>query len=284
MTMRDLIPVDLLQTFVAVVDAGSFTGAARSLEVRQSTISQQIARLEALAHRRLIDRDTHSMALTVDGERLLDQARSILDAHLRLGESLSEAPLRGRLRLGASEDFVLSALPDVLATFVRRHPEVDLELSAGLSHDLYDAFDAGRLDVIFVKRKAGDRRGSIAWREPIRWVCRPNFRIDPDAPLPLLLYPPPSVTRARAIETLDRLDRRWRVAFTSASLAGLTAAARAGIGIMPHSARLIPPGLAVVGGGPSLPPLPDIEFVVIGPGAGHPAAQGLIATMLQWAA
>lgn len=284
MTMRDLIPVDLLQTFVAVVDAGSFTGAARSLEVRQSTISQQIARLEALAHRRLIDRDTHSMALTVDGERLLDQARSILDAHLRLGESLSEAPLRGRLRLGASEDFVLSALPDVLATFVRRHPEVDLELSAGLSHDLYDAFDAGRLDVIFVKRKAGDRRGSIAWREPIRWVGRPNFRIDPDAPLPLLLYPPPSVTRARAIETLDLLDRRWRVAFTSASLAGLTAAARAGIGIMPHSARLIPPGLAVVGGGPSLPPLPDIEFVVIGPGAGHPAAQGLIATMLQWAA
>jgi DNA-binding transcriptional LysR family regulator len=284
MTMRDLIPVDLLQTFVAVVDAGSFTGAARSLEVRQSTISQQIARLEALAHRRLIDRDTHSMALTVDGERLLDQARSILDAHLRLGESLSEAPLRGRLRLGASEDFVLSALPDVLATFARRHPEVDLELSAGLSHDLYDAFDAGRLDVIFVKRKAGDRRGSIAWREPIRWVGRPNFRIDPDAPLPLLLYPPPSVTRARAIETLDRLDRRWRVAFTSASLAGLTAAARAGIGIMPHSARLIPPGLAVVGGGPSLPPLPDIEFVVIGPGAGHPAAQGLIATMLQWAA
>lgn len=282
--MRDLIPVDLLQTFVAVVDAGSFTGAARNLEVRQSTISQQIARLEALAHRRLIDRDTHSMALTVDGERLLDQARSILDAHLRLGESLSEAPLRGRLRLGASEDFVLSALPDVLATFVRRHPEVDLELSAGLSHDLYDAFDAGRLDVIFVKRKAGDRRGSIAWREPIRWVGRPNFRIDPDAPLPLLLYPPPSVTRARAIETLDRLDSRWRVAFTSASLAGLTAAARAGIGIMPHSARLIPPGLAVVGGGPSLPPLPDIEFVVIGPGAGHPAAQGLIATMLQWAA
>ena len=282
--MRDLIPVDLLQTFVTVVDAGSFTGAARSLEVRQSTISQQIARLEALAHRRLIDRDTHSMALTVDGERLLDQARSIIDAHLRLEASLSEAPLRGRLRLGASEDFVLSALPDVLATFVRRHPEVDLELSAGLSNDLYDAFDAGRLDVLFVKRKTGDRRGSVAWREPIRWVGHPDFRVDPDGPLPLLLYPSPSVTRARAIETLDRFDRRWRVAFTSASLAGLTAAARAGIGIMPHSARLIPPGLVVLGGGLSLPSLPDVEFVVVGPGAGHPAAQGLIATMLQWAA
>jgi len=264
------------------VDAGSFTGGARLLGVRQSTVSQQIARLETLARRRLIDRDTHRMALTVEGERLLDQARAIIDAHVRLEESLSGAPLRGRLRLGASEDFVLSALPDVLATFARRHPEVDLELSAGLSHDLYDAFDAGRLDVLFVKRKAGDRRGIVAWREPIRWVGRPDLRIDPDAALPLLLYPSPSVTRARAIETLDSLERRWRIAFTSASLTGLTAAARAGIGIMLHSARLIPPGLAVINANAVLPPLPDVEFVVIGPGAGHPAADGLIATMIQW--
>lgn len=283
MGARTLIPVDLLQAFVAVVDARSFTGAARALGVRQSTVSQQIARLESLARRRLIDRDTHRMALTVDGERLLDQARAIIDANIRMEESLSDAPLRGRLRLGASEDFVLSALPDVLATFARRHPEVDLELSAGLSHDLYDAFDAGRLDVIFVKRKAGDRRGTVAWREPIRWASRPDFRVDPDGPLPLLLYPPPSVTRARAIETLDRLDRRWRVAFTSASLTGLTAAARAGIGIMPHSARLMPAGLSVVPAGAGLPALPEVEFVVIGPGPGHPAADGLIATMLQWA-
>lgn len=279
---QNLIPIDLLQAFVAVIDAGNFTRAARAMGLRQSTVSQQIARLEALAGRRLIDRDTHRMALTPVGERLLDQARAIIDAHVRLSQSLSEAPLRGRLRLGASEDFVLSALPDVLATFARRHPEVDLELTAGLSHDLYDAFDAGRLDVLFVKRRKGDRRGITAWREAIRWIGHPDFHVDPQAPLALLLYPPPSVTRAEALETLDHCDRSWRVAFTSASLTGLSAAARAGIGIMPHSARLIPPGLSVITA-PTLPALPDIEFVVIGPGAGNPAADGLIATMLQWA-
>jgi DNA-binding transcriptional LysR family regulator len=280
---RTLIPVDLLQAFVAVVEAGSFTGGARTLALRQSTVSQQIARLEALAGRRLIERDTHSMALTIHGERLIEQARVIIDAHIRLAESLSDAPLRGRLRLGASEDFVLSALPDVLATFARRHPEVDIELRAGLSHDLYDAYDAGRLDVIFVKRKRGDRRGAIAWREPIRWVARPGFRIDGQAPLPMLFYPAPSVTRARAIETLDACGRQWRVAFTSASLSGLSAAARAGIGIMPHSARLIPEGLAMVPAQDDLPVLPDVEFVVIGPGPGNAAAESLVATMLQWA-
>lgn len=157
-----MIPSDLLATFAAVVDAGGFTRAAHALGLRQSTVSQQIARLETLAGRRLIDRDTHRLSLTVDGEMLLDHARRILDAHARLEASLSGQPLRGRLRLGASEDFVLSALPDVLAAFARRHPDVDLELRAGLSHDLYDAFDAGQLDVIFVKRKTGDRRGTVA--------------------------------------------------------------------------------------------------------------------------
>lgn len=102
---------------------------------------------------------------------------------------------------------MLSALPDVLAGFVRLHPEVDLELTAGLSDSLYDAYDAGRLDLVFVKRRAGDPRGAAAWREAIAWVGRPEFRVDPDAPLPLLLYPPPSVTRGLALAALEQARR-----------------------------------------------------------------------------
>ncbi|MCJ2184583.1 LysR substrate-binding domain-containing protein [Novosphingobium sp. 1949] len=278
-----LIPADLLQSFVAVVEAGSFTGAGRALGLGQSTVSQHIARLEALTRRRLIDRDTHHLSLSAEGERLLGHARSVLEAHARLAGSLAPSALRGRLRLGASEDFVLSALPDVLAAFARRHPEVDLEVRGGLSHDLYEAYDAGRLDVIFVKRRSGDRRGTLAWREPVRWIAHPDIRLHAEDPLPLLLYPPPSITRAAAIATLEHHARAWRVAFTSSSLTGLSAAARAGIGIMPHSARLMPPGLAVASLSAALPPLPDVEFVVLGPGETHLAAGGLIAAILQWA-
>jgi hypothetical protein len=53
---------------------------------------------------------------------------------------------------------------------------------------------------------------------------------------------------------------------------------------MPHSARLLPPQLAVVGATAGLPVLPDIEFVVIGPGAGNPVAEALTGAMLHWAA
>src|ERR1700679_611325 len=101
----DLLPVDLLQTFTAVAEAGSFTVAARLLGLRQSTVSQQIRKLEQRTGRRYIDRDTHRVALTPDGEVLLEHARAVLDSHTRLQRHLSAAPLRGRLRLGASEDF-----------------------------------------------------------------------------------------------------------------------------------------------------------------------------------
>jgi DNA-binding transcriptional LysR family regulator len=278
------IQPDLLRTLVAISRAGTFTGAARLLGVGQSTVSQHIKRLEEMTGRHLLDRDTHRVSITPEGETMLDHARYVLDAHERMERFLSGTPLRGRLRFGASEDFVLSALPDILAAFVRRHPEVDLELTAGLSETLYQAFDAGRLDILFVKRRSGDRRGVTAWREPIQWVGRPDFRTPGDMPLPLLFYPPPSVTRARALEALEQAGRSWRLAFTSASLTGLTAAARAGLGIMPHSARLIPPGLAVIAPTPGLPRLPELEFVVIGPGGHQPIVETLTAEILQWAA
>jgi DNA-binding transcriptional LysR family regulator len=280
----DLLPVDLLQTFTAVAEAGSFTAAARLLGMRQSTVSQQIQKLEQRTGRRFVDRDTHRVVLTPDGEVLLDHARAILDTHSRLQQHLSGAPLRGRLRFGASEDFVLSALPDVLAAFMRRHPDVDLQLSAGFSDDLRDAFDGGHLDLVFIKRRGGVARGKVMWKEPLVWASRPGFRVDAKAPIPLLLYPPPSVTRACALEILERTGCRWRIAFTSASLAGLTAAARAGIGLMPHSARLLPPGLATVGAREELPALPEIEFAVISAGGSNPAVEALVATIVNWVA
>lgn len=278
-----MIGPDLLRAFVTVAECGSFTGAARTLGTRQSTVSQQIRRLEELAGRRLLARDTHRVALSAEGEAFLDHARRVLDAHGRMDAHLSGLRLRGQLRFGACEDFVLSALPDVLAQFSRRHPDVDVALTVALSETLYDQFDAGGLDIMFVKKRPGERRGVTAWRETVGWVASPDFRLDPGEAVPLLLYPPPSVTRALALDTLDRARTPWRVAFTSGSLSGLTAAARAGLGVMPHSLRLVPQGLAPLRPPGTLPELPAIEFAVIAPGGHNLAAEALTAAILHWA-
>src|SRR6201998_1463637 len=113
-TMLDPI---LLQTFLAIAQTRSFTRAAERLGLRQSTVSQHIRKLEDEAGRRLFVRDTHSVTMTADGEAMIEFARSIVAANERAERHLAGSELRGRLRFGASEDFVTSLLPGVLREF-----------------------------------------------------------------------------------------------------------------------------------------------------------------------
>ncbi|MEV4432499.1 LysR family transcriptional regulator [Streptomyces sp. NPDC049555] len=262
-----------LRAFLAVARTLSFTQAARRLGVRQSTVSQQIRRLEEAAGRQLFSRDTHGVALTEDGEAMLGFARTILEAHEKAAQWFSGTRLHGRLRFGASEDFVLTRLPEVLEAFRREHPDVDLELTVGLSGVLLKRLAAGRLDLVLAKRDPGEPHGRLVWRDRLVWIGAQGLRPDPRRPLPLVVFPPPAITRARALEVLGRHDRAWRVACTSGSLNGLVAAARAGLGVMAHAQGMIPPGLAPVPSRAGLPDLGPVDVVLLhGAGTGRDAA------------
>ena len=81
--------------------------------------------------------------------------------------------------------------------------------------------------------------------------------------MPLILYPPPGITRARALEVLEEHGRSWRISCTSGSLSGLIAAARAGLGVMAHARGLIPPGLDPLPARAGLPELGGVDFVLL---------------------
>jgi DNA-binding transcriptional LysR family regulator len=114
----------------------------------------------------------------------------------------------------------------------------------------------------------------------LRWIGRPNIFFDPAAPVPLVVYPPPSMTRELALAALEEAGRSWRIACTSGSLSGLRAAAMAGLGVIPHAGQLVPPGLSVVDGANLLPRLAEIEFVVRGPSKTNRAANALADVLL----
>ena len=253
----------LLTSFVTVANAGSFTEAGRRLGLRQSTVSQHIRRLEEAAARRLFVRDTHSVALTPDGEAMLGLAQGILDANERARRYFAGSELRGRVRFGASEDFVQTRLPEVLREFTGAHFAVDLELTVGLSGALLQALDAGELDLVLAKRRPGEDRGRLVRREKLVWVTSNPRPAAPERPLPLILYPPPSISRAIALEALERAGRSWRIVCTSSSFSGLNAAALAGLGVTVQADGFAPVGLVP---SPALPELGHIEFVLAGPG------------------
>jgi len=269
-----LDPVQL-RSFAAVARARSFTAAAARLGLQQSTVSGHVRKLEAACGRRLFVRDTHRVALTADGEAMLGFAGSVLDTEARARRHFAGSGLRGRVRFGASEDVVLRGLPAILRDFVRDHPRVEVELTVGLSGTLHERLDAGALDLVLAKRRAGEERGQVVWREPLVWFGAPGLRPDPAQPVPLILLAAPSVTRARALAALEAHGRPWRAACTSGSQSGVHAAALAGLGVGPHARSLVPAGLAELPPG-VLPPLGEVEFVLLGDrraaAPGNPAA------------
>lgn len=252
---------ELLRTFLAVDRAGGFTAAARILGLRQSTVSGHIARLEQAAGRELIRRDTRNLSLTADGAAMIGFARAILDAQARADRYFSDSTLTGLIRLGASDDVVARELPDVLLEFQRSHPGVDLELIVGLSENLKTRMAAGELDLMVAKRLPGERHGRLLWRDRLVWAGRSGTGAVDD-PVPVVTYPPPSLTRHVALRALEREGRSWRIACVSDSQLGLRAAVLAGLGVVVHAETLLPPGLFAVDD-ETLPELGELEFVLL---------------------
>ena len=252
----------LLRTFLSAVQSRSFSEAARGLRLGQPAVSHQIRRLEQQVGCRLFVRDTHSVTLTPDGEAMVAFAEAVLDANARAERYFHGARGRARLRFGTSEDFVFSRLPEVLRDFTRNHPLVDLELTVGLSGWLNARLDDGKLDLVLAKRPEGDERGRLVWRDRLLSVGRPGTTVDPQQPVPLILYPPPSITRDHVLRALERARRTWRIACTSSSLTGLRAAALAGLGVLALARGLIPSGLVELAAPDALPALGEVEFVL----------------------
>nr|WP_174415086.1 LysR substrate-binding domain-containing protein [Nocardia vinacea] len=259
--MGGVFEPELLRTFLAVERAGGFTAAGRILGLRQSTISGHIARLEKAVGRELFRRDTRNLALTADGAAMVGFARTILDAQGQAERYFSGSTLTGLIRLGASDDVMARELPDVLLEFQRTHPGVDLELTVGLSENLKTRMETGELDLVVGKRLPGERHGELLWRDRLVWAGR-SATTEFDDPVPLVTYPPPSLTRRIALRALERDARTWRVTCTSDSQLGLRAAVLAGLGVIVHAETLIPDGLRVLAD-PRLPVLGDLEFVLM---------------------
>src|SRR5512144_1043719 len=140
------LDIDVLRSFTAVADSGSFTAGADLVARTQSAISVQIKRLEETLGHRVFERTSRSLALTPAGETLLSYARRILDLNDESVRRIAEPPMTGLIRLGITEYFVPTELPRILGRFAAVYPGVQLEVRMGLSRDLRGAMTAGDLD------------------------------------------------------------------------------------------------------------------------------------------
>jgi Transcriptional regulator len=271
-------PLDLVlvRTFIEIVDSGSFAAAADQLALTPSAISGHIRRLEQATGTALLARTTRRVALTQAGETLYAYGRHLIDLEREARAKLRGLSLRGRLRIGASEDFASAWLPQILQRFRQWHPGTRLEVKVAITGELLHLQEAGRLDIVFGKQcERVQGAGTLLWEEPIRWVIGAEHRLPADSPIPLALFPEPCVYRETALTALRTTDRAWQIVFESSSMAACLSAARAGFAATVIADSQRTNDLRVLGRGDGLPDLPKARFYAFAL-ADSPASNALV--------
>jgi DNA-binding transcriptional LysR family regulator len=262
-----MLDIDLLQSFVAVVESRSFTRAAERVHRTQSTVSQQIQKLELTFGAALLKRTTApgQISLTEDGETLLQYSQRILKL-VREAEDVvgkKKAP-RAIVRLGLPEDFKAEHLTDLLASFGNEFPDIRVDTICGLTAEVEPLLRLCELDLALMKREVGSGPCLKSWPEQLVWVgSRTNIARSEIEPIPLALFPRGCLYRERAIHALEIQGRPWRMAYTSASLTGILAAVSSGLAVTLLARTAVPSHLCILDAASGFPGVPCTELALV---------------------
>ncbi|WP_414834178.1 LysR family transcriptional regulator [Afifella sp. YEN Y35] len=255
-----LLDLALLKNFVICARAGSISLASQQVGRTQPALSMQMHRLEEFLGQRLMRRTGAGVRLTAAGEKLLAHAEALLAQHDEILADMNGTALKGSLSLGCPEDYSIAFLPALLNGFCALHPEVELRMICAPTFELRPMLRRRQIDMAMVSL-ADPENGAVIRKERFVWVA------DSEAPailesstLPLALSAPVTLDYRAACDAMDAVDRRYRVAYASNSLAGLIAIARSGHAISVLTRTAVPSDLLIVTEG--LPPLPEIGIAL----------------------
>jgi len=287
------LELDQLRTFVTVADAGSLSAAAPRLFLSQSSVSEQLRKLEERAGVPLLVRGKQGAAPTPAGLRLLAHARRILALSELALQDLRGHALDGELRLAVTDYFRPGEIAGMLRRLRERYPRLRLHVTVMKSGMIEagaqsDAFDIGLSMRLPGARKAAaagrGERGAVLRREALAWVAAPGESGALDAPLPLVLLPDTCSLHQYVVQMLRRRWLDYVVAHSASGVAGLQLALAAGLGMSCLNESAIGPGVARIDAATAarlrLPALPAAEFFLLPARAGEAPLVGQVRAAL----
>ncbi len=240
-----LLDNDVLRTFVAISECGTFTEAAKMVHRTPSALSMQIKQLEQNLGKSLFIREPRQVTLTTEGEVLLDYSRRLLRLNQEAVQHFIAPSLEGKVGIGTSDDVGTRILPEVLAQFARSYPAVLVDVVVGSSKQNLARLDSGSLDMVLVTvaKEGRESRGEIIHDEPLVWAGREGSSAVLRTPLPIALAHEGCAWRQMTLEALDRAGKPYRIAYTCEHCSGQEAAMLADLAVAPFPKSLVRPPL-----------------------------------------
>lgn len=230
-----LLDLDVLRTFVAIAETGSFTTAATAVYRTPSAVSMQIKKLEDILGRSVFSRDARSVTLTTDGEMLLGYARRMLAINREAVSKFIIPEISGVVRIGSPDDYGERVLPHVLKRFAQSHPSIAVDVIVDQSSNLRRRMDDRELDITLVTKSPKNPMtgAEVLLTEPIVWAGAKGGSAHLREPLPVSIWEEGCAWRAGALEALGREGRNYRIAYMSAHATGQRSAIMADLAVAP---------------------------------------------------
>ncbi|MEZ5774441.1 MAG: LysR substrate-binding domain-containing protein [Hyphomicrobiaceae bacterium] len=255
------LPIDLLRTFVTVVDLGGYTKAGVALGRTQPAVSLQMRRLEELLATRLINIEGRHLRLTGEGELLVTYARELLRLNDEAVANFERNQASSALRIGLPLDYAVAFLQTVVTDFSRANPNAEIEIRCELSSRVLDMLAGDEIDIaVAIIGRPGSPYLSRVWVEEPVWAVAEGKGVETRDPLPLVAHPEGCEYRQRMITALQATRRRWRIAYSSPGISGLQRAVEAGLGVSALTRGTMAPGMRVLGESDGFPPLEPIRI------------------------
>lgn len=259
------LDVDVLRSFVAIVESGSVAAAADRVGRTSGAVSMQIRKLEDTLGRSLFERTRQGMSVTNEGERLLEYARRMIELNREAMQAFSQPELNGTLNIGIIDSFKGERLAQVLGAFACCYPKVTVNVAMSSTRNLVPELDSGRFDIVMITpgglhaQRATD---FVLHEEPLVWLGRDGGRSPRGRPVPISVADEGCAWRNLATEALAGADVETRIAYVSDHDSGQLAAVQADLAVAPMPRSYLQPGLIELGAREGFPRLGTARLVM----------------------
>lgn len=261
--MRNL-DLNILRSFVTVVETGGVTRAAGILNLTQSAVSMQLKRLEELLAVEVLHRVGRKLVITPAGEQLLSYAKRMVELNDEAFLRLTDQVEVGVIALGVPTDIVFPHIPNVLKRFNAEFPQVKVQLISSFTAELKDQFSKGEIDIILTTEQELDAGGETLKEAALRWIGAPQGRAWQQRPLPFASRQSCNF-RSMSFAALDRAGIAWEDVVTTESEVAAEASASADLAVLTRLEGHHPPHLELIEANGQLPDLGTSLVNIYGP-------------------
>ncbi|MFC3023473.1 LysR family transcriptional regulator [Vibrio zhugei] len=259
--------IDVLRSFLAFVETGSYTRAARQVFRTQSAFSAQMHKLEKELGCALFQKQGRNLLLTEAGLALVKDAKQLVSLHDQTLKGFNSYKDKQSLRLGCPEDYNDKLLPQIIRLLLEAKPKLSIQVFNEPSFLLRQKLDRGELDAAIVTRSPDSLEGYWLTSDEGVWIGSVDNQCLQQAILPLALFQADCRYHAAAIDGLQKRGQAFQLVMCANSASAQRAIVRQGLAIGAMGKLSVTEDLVVMD---NMPPLPSVDIVMLVGAVPHP--------------